>query len=890
MADLEGTIVYSSFSEKTFAWPASVLSVIAFLQRVALPSALDKICGSDNSPPASAAGSVVPDEPMSSLLHQSLNSATSPDKQDDAQKLRQCYRTGLRDPWKYLVSEIVKESIPDATVYHNCSFARSRYGTVHSGDFPDDIYGEATSLIMVPTSVHPVLSDDSGDCGDGQEIVENCDERTNILSSYDDGTKDGPDSGRTTGEDDAGQVEVFEDDDVVDSSQGSGDSAEDGTSEEPQSEVEQDAPTNQENDADRFESDCSDCEPIPSYRTLLHQLYDSLPSNYVHLHLLATPFHPLPLVPILCVADEQNIIALMISAVSQRKALGMNLPVIGILYPTSGSVFSVLVAWRDDSTPAPVFHVLISIEGDLPSVGVFDLEHSASLYSFTEFLRLASAQVVDVLDQETRQHSISSFSERCAWRVDDSRDHELESPWRVDIARWSRHVCDSAKACIWSEMSEAVAMDTLLFMQTGSWSPERELYGEGEAALIDLEHPGIAAWSLDYHVLTIGLNRGGVVHAEFATVFDGIYNILYPQEVDTPLRSAVPIIGGLLEAMFHSDHDEAARNAFLVWRALMSWAFGSDSEAFPDAFLRLEFTTAIHTPRCPEYDRVAPSLPDAQMPHVGFADIANDHDSLTYNDWDQFVMANEGPTMSLAENCRPASQELTSTWRHMERMYDTIRAVFKVSASDTETVVQIEKLADRLTQYPLGVRLDAAISAVDLDFLVEAGTGTRRDFIQEICLFRDDGLDDGAFRLPVLLIKHQVQGPDLDVITRNALRLCCVSAAHFLAVLGIKDFPVYGLITTGHYGYVSAAWCSDSDGVLYIADHNTAQYRFDLSTKEGAVRFIGFLQGLLHHAAELKARFASVRGQLLTRMSTAEGRAALWWTLRSQIDEHNLQP
>ncbi|RDX39538.1 hypothetical protein OH76DRAFT_1367410, partial [Lentinus brumalis] len=93
----------------------------------------------------------------------------------------------------------------------------------------------------------------------------------------------------------------------------------------------------------------------------------------------------------------------------------------------------------------------------------------------------------------------------------------------------------------------------------------------------------------------------------------------------------------------------------------------------------------------------------------------------------------------------------------------------------------------------------------------------------------------------------------------------------------IRDFPVYGLITAGRYGYV-----------LYISDHNTAHYRFDLSTKEGAMRFIEFLHGLRGHAAELKTRFASVRGQLLTRLNTAEGRAALRWTLESQIGEYGL--
>ena len=78
--------------------------------------------------------------------------------------------------------------------------------------------------------------------------------------------------------------------------------------------------------------------------------------------------------------------------------------------------------------------------------------------------------------------------------------------------------------------------------------------------------------------------------------------------------------------------------------------------------------------------------------------------------------------------------------------------------------------------------------------------------------------------------------------------------------------------------------------MFYVANRNAAFYRFDLSTKEGVIRFIGFLAGLQRHASELKARFESVRDDLLTRMRTEEGRAALRWTLRSQIEDYNLWP
>ena len=56
------------------------------------------------------------------------------------------------------------------------------------------------------------------------------------------------------------------------------------------------------------------------------------------------------------------------------------------------------------------------------------------------------------------------------------------------------------------------------------------------------------------------------------------------------------------------------------------------------------------------------------------------------------------------------------------------------------------------------------------------------------------------------------------------------------------------------------------------------------------IRFVNFLKGLRKHAEELKARFDSVREQLVDRMLTEDGRASLRWTLRSQLDEDDLWP
>ncbi|TFK94547.1 hypothetical protein K466DRAFT_535899 [Polyporus arcularius HHB13444] len=164
----------------------------------------------------------------------------------------------------------------------------------------------------------------------------------------------------------------------------------------------------------------------------------------------------------------------------------------------------------------------------------------------------------------------------------------------------------------------------------------------------------------------------------------------------------------------------------------------------------------------------------------------------------------------------------------------------------------------------------------DISFLV--GSSTLQDAPPAGSTVAEPNASRHILRLPVLLVNHQVHECGLDDSTRNKQRLNCVSAAQFLAALGIKDFPVYGLTTSGQYGYC-----------IYRADCNTAQHRFDVC-ENGMVRFVGFLTGLRQHAEELKARFDSVREELVERMRTEAGRASLRWTLRCQLEEPDLWP
>lgn len=141
-------------------------------------------------------------------------------------------------------------------------------------------------------------------------------------------------------------------------------------------------------------------------------------------------------------------------------------------------------------------------------------------------------------------------------------------------------------------------------------------------------------------------------------------------------------------------------------------------------------------------------------------------------------------------------------------------------------------LKNRLMEYPLQCRVDALL-VIDLDLsrtLSDVlGTAKAAETIRDISfvLPHSDSIypeatgvpsleafeDGGTLHLPILLVIHQAHELGLDEATRNEQRLGLTSAARFLAVLGIKDFPVYGLITSGPYAYPSAAWYSGEDDV-----------------------------------------------------------------------------
>ncbi|KAI0027302.1 hypothetical protein K488DRAFT_74651 [Vararia minispora EC-137] len=114
----------------------------------------------------------------------------------------------------------------------------------------------------------------------------------------------------------------------------------------------------------------------------------------------------------------------------------------------------------------------------------------------------------------------------------------------------------------------------------------------------------------------------------------------------------------------------------------------------------------------------------------------------------------------------------------------------------------------------------------------------------------------------------------------NQLRLYLTAMVKYLAVLGITDFPVYGVVTEGSVGRLVQAWghkfTESDDTHVRIVDMHCAE--FDLATVEGGLRYAYFLARLVHDDVPKLVKLVKARKDDVTkRVKAADG--SLQWNM-----------
>ncbi|KAI0029553.1 hypothetical protein K488DRAFT_72886 [Vararia minispora EC-137] len=114
----------------------------------------------------------------------------------------------------------------------------------------------------------------------------------------------------------------------------------------------------------------------------------------------------------------------------------------------------------------------------------------------------------------------------------------------------------------------------------------------------------------------------------------------------------------------------------------------------------------------------------------------------------------------------------------------------------------------------------------------------------------------------------------------NQLRLYLTAMVKYLSVLGITDFPVYGVVTEGSIGRLVQAWghkFSESDDIhVRIVDLHCAE--FDLETVEGGLRYAYFLARLVHDDVPKLVKLVKAgKDDFTKRVKAADG--SLQWNM-----------
>ncbi|KAJ7608722.1 hypothetical protein FB45DRAFT_1067218 [Roridomyces roridus] len=137
--------------------------------------------------------------------------------------------------------------------------------------------------------------------------------------------------------------------------------------------------------------------------------------------------HTNAVVPLLCLADGQNILDLMISLACQRFVWGISEPAIGFALSSSAPVMELVVSWLDPSTR--ILHITHDI--GRPTIGSFDFTALPSILRFSKFVLGLSPSIASIVQAASR----SCEKNKLNWRADGPQfDGDLTSTERV--TRW----------------------------------------------------------------------------------------------------------------------------------------------------------------------------------------------------------------------------------------------------------------------------------------------------------------------------------------------------------------------------------------------------------------------------------------------------------------------
>ncbi|CAA7263267.1 unnamed protein product [Cyclocybe aegerita] len=152
--------------------------------------------------------------------------------------------------------------------------------------------------------------------------------------------------------------------------------------------------------------------------------------------------------PIICIAEEQDIFSLVTSAVYQRHLWGISRPIIGISLSKFGTTANVMLGWisphdTDVDQQLPQVHIALGNRQGDESLGIFNLLEPVSTLYFAQFILNMSSEL-----QSLSESLQTTTTTQLCWRLDHlclkdrSIMHESEASdnWFTRVEQWALDV------------------------------------------------------------------------------------------------------------------------------------------------------------------------------------------------------------------------------------------------------------------------------------------------------------------------------------------------------------------------------------------------------------------------------------------------------------------
>ncbi|KAJ7077154.1 hypothetical protein B0H15DRAFT_569586 [Mycena belliarum] len=205
--------------------------------------------------------------------------------------------------------------------------------------------------------------------------------------------------------------------------------------------------------------------------------------------------------PLLCIADEDNMLDLMTSVACQRHVWGIPRPVVGFLHSKTASLAKLVLSWFDPATST--VHIAYDTKS---TTGAFDFTDAASALAFAHLILSFSTDFSSILKRARAGCDNNGFD----WRSDNRVSQDVECG-RNRVAWWVDHVTRSSPKSLSLLLKPPSSQlgPCSLAISEGAMSKSNHQTSSSFAArsISDTENSDTIWWLIDRCVQTIGRIR-----------------------------------------------------------------------------------------------------------------------------------------------------------------------------------------------------------------------------------------------------------------------------------------------------------------------------------------------------------------------------------------------